>query len=72
MALPFELRLVAGFDYETILATADEIDAELIVLGSNRHGALGTFLGSVSNEVLKRARRPVARRPSCLRRSRQP
>jgi nucleotide-binding universal stress UspA family protein len=39
--VPFELRLVAGFDYETILATADEIDAELIVLGSNRHGALG-------------------------------
>ena len=58
--VPFELRLVAGFDYETILATADAIDAELIVLGSNRHGALGTaFFGSVSKEVLKRARRPV-------------
>jgi len=58
--VPFELRLVAGFDYETILATADEIDAELIVIGSNRHGALGTaFLGSVSEELLKRARRPV-------------
>ena len=51
--------LVAGFDYETILATADEIDAELIVLGSNRHGTLGTtFFGSVSKELLKRARRP--------------
>jgi nucleotide-binding universal stress UspA family protein len=58
--VPFELKLVAGFDYETILATADEIDAELIVLGSNRHGTLGTaFFGSVSKEVLKRARRPV-------------
>jgi nucleotide-binding universal stress UspA family protein len=58
--VPFDLRLVAGFDYETILATADEIDAELIVIGSNRHGALGTtFLGSVSKEVLKRADRPV-------------
>lgn len=58
--VPFELRLIDGFDYETILATADEIDAELIVLGSNRHGALATtFLGSVSKEVLKRARRPV-------------
>jgi nucleotide-binding universal stress UspA family protein len=56
----FELRLVAGFDYETILATADEIDAELIVIGSNHHGALGTtFFGSVSKELLKRARRPV-------------
>ena len=58
--VPFELKRVAGFDYETILATADEVDAELIALGSNRHGALGTaFLGSVSKEVLKRARRPV-------------
>ena len=58
--VPFELRLVAGFDYETILATADEIDAELIAVGSNRHGALGTaFFGSVSRELLKRARRPV-------------
>jgi nucleotide-binding universal stress UspA family protein len=58
--VPFELRLVAGFDYETILATADEIDAELIAVGSNRHGALSTaFFGSVSRELLKRARRPV-------------
>lgn len=58
--VPFDLRLVAAFDYETILATADEIDAELIVIGSNRHGALATtFLGSVSKEVLKRADRPV-------------
>ena len=41
MACRSSWRLVAGFDYETILATADEIDAELIVLGSNRHGTLG-------------------------------
>ena len=58
--VPFELRLVSGFDYETILATADEIDAELIAVGSNRHGALGTaFFGSVSRELVKRSRRPV-------------
>jgi nucleotide-binding universal stress UspA family protein len=58
--VPFELKLIAGFDYETILATADEIEAEMIVIGSNRHGALGTaFFGSVSKELLKRARRPV-------------
>jgi nucleotide-binding universal stress UspA family protein len=56
----FELRLVSGFDHETILAVADEIDAELIAIGSNRHGALGTaYFGSVSKEVLRRARRPV-------------
>jgi nucleotide-binding universal stress UspA family protein len=58
--VPFELRLVAGFDYETILATADDIDAILIAVGSNRHGALGTaFLGSVSQELLRRSRRPL-------------
>jgi nucleotide-binding universal stress UspA family protein len=58
--VPFELRLVSGFDVETILATADEIDAELIAVGSNRHGAIGTmFLGSVSQELLRRVRRPV-------------
>jgi nucleotide-binding universal stress UspA family protein len=58
--VPFELKLVAGFDYETILTTADEIEAELIVIGSNRHGSLGTtFFGSVSKELLEHARRPV-------------
>ena len=58
--VPFELKLVAGFDYETILTTADEVEAELIVIGSNRHGSLGTtFFGSVSKELLERARRPV-------------
>jgi nucleotide-binding universal stress UspA family protein len=56
----FELRLVSGFDVETILATSEEIDAELIAVGSNRHGAVATaFLGSVSKELLKRASRPV-------------
>ncbi len=58
--VPFELKLVSGYDVETILATADAIDAELIAVGSNRHGALGTaFFGSVSKGVLKQARRPV-------------
>lgn len=58
--VPFELRLVAGFDVETIVDTADRMDADLIALGSNRHGALGSvFFGSVSKEVLRRTRRPV-------------
>jgi nucleotide-binding universal stress UspA family protein len=55
-----ELRLVSGLTVETILATAEEVDAELIALGSNRHGAIATaFFGSVAREVLKRSRRPV-------------
>jgi nucleotide-binding universal stress UspA family protein len=58
--VPYELRLVSGLEVETILATADEIDAELIAIGSNRHGALGSvFFGSVSMGVLRQARRPI-------------
>jgi nucleotide-binding universal stress UspA family protein len=58
--VPAELKLVSGFDVETILATADEIDAELIAVGSNRHGAIGTiFLGSVSRRLVKLSKRPV-------------
>jgi nucleotide-binding universal stress UspA family protein len=58
--VPFELKLIAGFDYETILETADAVDAVLIAVGSNRHGALGTVVfGSVSQELLKRSRRPL-------------
>jgi nucleotide-binding universal stress UspA family protein len=56
----YELKLVSGFDADTILATADAVDAELIAVGSNRHGVLGTmYLGSVSKELLRRARRPL-------------
>jgi nucleotide-binding universal stress UspA family protein len=55
-----ELRANSGLTVETILAVAEEIDAELIVMGSNRHGAIATaFFGSISHELLKRARRPV-------------
>ena len=58
--VPAELRLVAGFEVEAILAAADEIDAELIAVGSNRHGAVGTIVfGSVSKELVRRAMRPV-------------
>ena len=54
------LRLVTGFDVETILRTADEIDAELIAVGSNRHSTVGTILlGSVSKQLVKKSKRPV-------------
>lgn len=58
--VPAELRLVAGFEVESILRVADEIDAELIAVGSNRHGAVGTIVfGSVSKELVRRSARPV-------------
>ena len=45
---------------DAIVAVADELDAELIAIGSSRHGAVAsTLLGSVSKRVLAHSRRPV-------------
>ena len=53
-------EVVAGMPAEEIVAYADAIDADLIVLGSRGRGALASaLLGSVSNAVLQSARRPV-------------
>jgi nucleotide-binding universal stress UspA family protein len=47
-----------------LIATATEIDAPLVVLGSARHGPLGRFtLGSVTNELLHSAPVPVVLTP---------
>jgi nucleotide-binding universal stress UspA family protein len=55
-----EERLVAGNTVDAILRVGSELNAEMIVVGSNRHGTLGTaLLGSVSLELLRRSRRPV-------------
>ncbi len=49
---------------EGLIATATEMDAALVVLGSARHGPLGRFtLGSVTNEVLHSAPIPVVLTP---------
>jgi nucleotide-binding universal stress UspA family protein len=58
--VPFELRLISGFSVPTILEVADDVDAELIAVGSSRHSAFSdALLGSVCRELLRRARRPV-------------
>ena len=58
--VPHELRLVSGFEVETILDTADDVDAELIAIGSTRHGAVArAILGSVASELLRRSSRPL-------------
>jgi nucleotide-binding universal stress UspA family protein len=55
-----EAVAVAGEPADEIVAHADSIAADLIVLGSRGRGALAsTLLGSVSRDVLHEARRPV-------------
>lgn len=53
-------RLLQGDPADEIVAYADVVDADLIVVGSRGHGAVASaLLGSVSRGVLREARRPV-------------
>lgn len=53
-------RLLKGDPADEIVAYADVIYADLIVVGSRGHGTIASaLLGSVSRGVLREARRPV-------------
>jgi len=52
-------RVVAGLVGHDILATAREVDAELIVIGSRGLSAWSGLLGSVAHKVLHTGDRPV-------------
>jgi nucleotide-binding universal stress UspA family protein len=53
-------RLLRGDPTDEIVAYADTVDADLIVVGSRGHGAVtSALLGSVSRGILREARRPV-------------
>jgi nucleotide-binding universal stress UspA family protein len=53
-------RRLTGDTVDEIVTYADNIDADMIVLGSRGHGALASaLLGSVSRGVLGESKRPV-------------
>ena len=59
-SLEAKAELLRGNTAHAIVAYADSVDADLIVVGSRGHGAIaGALLGSVSSSVLRQASRPV-------------
>jgi nucleotide-binding universal stress UspA family protein len=60
VGVSYALERVSGNTVESIVAVAEEKEADLIVVGSRGRNAVTTaLLGSVSNGVLRHAGRPV-------------
>lgn len=54
------IKVISGHAANSILSCADEINADLIVMGSNSHSAIGELLlGSVADKVIRLSKRPV-------------
>jgi nucleotide-binding universal stress UspA family protein len=55
-----DVVLREGVAWEEINAVADEIDADLVVIGTHgRHGLARALLGSVAEHVVRTGRRPI-------------
>lgn len=55
-----EIRVLSGRPDKTILAEADRIEADCIILGSRRYSGVGeVIIGSVARKVTLKATRPV-------------
>ena len=58
--LDIDMRYSVGMPAQDIVAEADRLDADLIIMGIRGHGPVNSFLfGSVSNAVLANTHRPV-------------
>jgi nucleotide-binding universal stress UspA family protein len=58
--VPAATKLLRGDPVDEIVAYADSLDVDLLVIGSRGHGALASaLLGSVSCGVLRESKRPV-------------
>ena len=54
------IEVVHGHPARQILRAADDLGADVIVMGTHGKGALEhAFLGSVAEKVLRKARKPV-------------
>lgn len=59
LSVPLETRLASGPPHRSILDTANEIGADLIVIGATERGRFARLLGGTADRVLREARCPV-------------
>ncbi len=57
--VPCETKRLRGRAWRVIVAEADALDCELVVMGTRGRSGLLDMIGSVAHHVLERARRPV-------------
>jgi nucleotide-binding universal stress UspA family protein len=58
--IPIETKLKTGVAYETVNEVAEEMNADVIVIGTHgRRGIARALLGSVAENVIRTATRPV-------------
>ena len=54
------IEVVEGYPAEEILRMADELNCDVIIMGTHGKGVIShTFLGSMAERVLRRVRKPV-------------
>jgi len=54
------IEVCEGYPAETILNMADDLNCDMIIMGTHGKGVLGnTFLGSTAKRVLRRTRKPI-------------